>query len=176
MSTRVIYATMLGLLLTLAAASPALAHTQVVSSDPEEGASLERAPERVSLTFDGPVEAEFSPLEVYDEQDERVDLDNARLGQEETVLMVDLEEGLGGGEYKVEYRYTGLDGHPIEGSYDFSVSGDPAPAPTGAAGGTSSAAEEQQTSQASGSSPVALYGALGLGAVVILGVFVLRRR
>lgn len=176
MRIRVVYATVLGLFITLAAVSPALAHTQVVGNDPEEGASLQWAPESVSLTFDGPVEAEFSPLEVYDEQEERVDLDNARLGQEDTVLMVDLEEGLGGGEYTVEYRYTGLDGHPIEGSYDFSVSGDPAPAPTDAAGGTSSGADEEQTSQASGNSPVALYGALGLGAVVILGVFVLRRR
>lgn len=176
MRIRAIYATVLGLFITLAAVSPALAHTQVVSSEPEEGAYLQRAPERVSLTFDGSVEAEFSPLEVYDEQDERVDLDNARLGQEDTVLMVDLEEGLGGGEYTVEYRYTGLDGHPIEGSYEFSVSGDPAPASTESAGETSSTAEEQQTSQASESSPVALYGALGIGAVVILGVFVLRRR
>lgn len=176
MSTRVIYAMLLGLLITLAAVSPALAHTQGVSSDPEDGASLERAPDSVSLTLDGSVEAEFSPLEVYDERDERVDLDNARLGQEDTVVMVDLKEGLGGGRYTVEYRYTGLDGHPIEGSYGFRVSDDAAPASTEESGETSAASEEQQTSRASGTSPVALYGALAVGAVVILGVFVLRRR
>lgn len=176
MRMRLLYVTALSLCITLAAVSPALAHTEVSGTDPEEGAFLQRGPDRVSLTFDGPVEAEFSPLEVYDEQDERVDLDNARLGKEDTVLMVDLEEGLGAGEYTVEYRYTGLDGHPIEGSYDFGVSGDAAPASTESAGETSSAADVEQTSQASGPSPAALYGALGLGAVVILGVFVLRRR
>lgn len=176
MRSRLLYIMATSICLTLAAASPALAHTEVVGTDPAEGASLQRAPEEVSLTLDGPVEAEFSPLEVYDERDERVDLDNARLGQDGTNLTIDLEEGLGGGRYTVEYRYTGVDGHPIEGSYDFSVSGDPAPDSPGADGETSATGEQRQTPRTGGLSPVALYGALGLGAVAILGVFALRRR
>lgn len=176
MRTGLIYATVLSLCITLAAASPALAHTEVVGTDPPEGASLQRAPERVSLTLDGPVEAEFSPLEVYDERDERVDLDNARTGQDDSTLLVDLREDLGGGEYKVEYRYTGVDGHPIEGSYSFSVSGDFEPASSEASGEAGAAGGERQTPQTGGASPVALYGVLGLGAVAVLGAFALRRR
>lgn len=174
MRTRFFYVAALSLWLVLGATSTALAHTQIAGSEPAEGADLDRAPEQVSLTFDGPVEAEFSPLEVYDERGERVDLDNARLGQEGSTLTVGLREGLGGGEYTVEYRYTGVDGHPIEGSYEFSVSGASGPASSDVANGTLAA--EQQTSRTSGT-PVTLYGALGLlGILSLLGVLVLRRR
>lgn len=53
--------------------APALAHTQLLQADPGDGATLTRAPDQVELRFSEPVEAEFSPLEVYDGQGTRVD-------------------------------------------------------------------------------------------------------
>ncbi len=41
----------------------ALAHARLQEAEPADGAALERAPERVRLSFSEPVEAEFSPLE-----------------------------------------------------------------------------------------------------------------
>lgn len=175
MRIKLLYVVAMSLCITLAAASPALAHTEVVGTDPEDGASLGRAPDRVSLTLDGPVEAEFSPLEVYDERDERVDLDDARLASDGSTLLASLKEGLGGGEYTVEYRYTGVDGHPIEGSYGFSVSGEPAPASSEASGDSEDAGGERQADRTGGVPPV-VYGVLGLGAVAVVGAVVLRRR
>lgn len=170
MRIRLLYLAAFSLCLTFVAATTALAHTQVAETEPAEGASLQRAPQRVSLEFDGPVEAEFSPLEVYDERGKRVDLDDARLSSGDTTLTAGLREGLGGGEYTVEYRYTGVDGHPIDGSYDFSVSGDyKPPEAAGGAGG------EGQESGGGGALTVVLYGALGLGALAAVGAFARRR-
>lgn len=174
MFVRFVYVAVLGLgltLLTLAPVSTAQAHTRVVGQNPAEGATLQRAPERVSLELDGPVEAEFSPLEVYDERGERVDLDDARLGAGGEEMLVSLQEGLGGGEYEVEYRYTGVDGHPIDGSYGFSVSGDYKP-PTEA---PASGGDGPRALLAGGVPPAALYGALGLGALAVVGGVALRR-
>lgn len=62
----------LAILLVLSAAwlalwcAPALAHAQLLRSEPEAGATLAEAPEQVRLRFSEPVEAEFSPLEVYE--------------------------------------------------------------------------------------------------------------
>lgn len=77
--------------MTLLAALPALTHTELVSKTSEEGAALKQAPRQVKLSFAGPVEAEFSPLEVYDAQERRVEVDNARLELgAATTLTVDL--------------------------------------------------------------------------------------
>ncbi|MBA2442079.1 MAG: copper resistance protein CopC [Rubrobacter sp.] len=173
---------LLSVSLALFSGGPALAHTGVLSSQPEDGATLERTPGQVVLELDGPVEAQFSPLEVYDEGGERVDLDDARLDPDDpTVLMVGLREGLSGGEYSVEYRYAGVDGHPIEGSYGFSVSNASA-APDGArtdaevTGSQGEQAPEERLSDTGGYSSALIYGALGLGALALMGLLVLRRR
>lgn len=166
----------LSLCLISLAASSALAHTRVVGQDPAEGASLRQAPERVVLELDGPVEAEFGPLEVYDERGERVDLDDARLESGGETLLVGLREGLGGGEYEVEYRYTGVDGHPIDGSYGFSVSGDYEPPPAGPAAETGESGGGARGSRTGGIPAAALYGALGVGALAAVGAVALRRR
>ncbi len=170
--------------LLLGAAGVATAHTQIVRSAPEPGEELETVPERVQLFLEEPVEAEFSPLQVYDEAGGRVDEDNARVDPDApTTLMVDLKDGLPAGSYTAEYRYTGVDGHVIEGSYQFSARSGSEPAVaedegTGseepASGGDSSSGPER------GAASTALYAVLGIGALALgalaLGGLMLRRR
>ena len=48
----------------LAGAAPAFAHTRLVSSDPPDGASLDSVPQRVSLTFNEPMQAGFATITV----------------------------------------------------------------------------------------------------------------
>lgn len=106
---------------TLLATTPA--HTELVSPSPEEGVTLNQALRKVKLSFAGPVGAEFSPLEVYDAQDRRMDMDNARLNSgDAATLTVDLKRTPGEiptGSYTVEYRFAGEDGHTISGSCGF---------------------------------------------------------
>lgn len=183
---------------TLFAAAPVLAHTELVSKTPEEGAALKQAPRQVQLSFAGPVEAEFSPLEVYDAQDRRVDVDNARLNPgDAATLTVGLKDDLPAGSYTVEYRFTGEDGHTITGSYEFAVSKQRAPEePTAAEAATDSQTApqtvpqtvsdeggernpspvEESASEGGGSANVALYVGLGIVGLAVIGMLVIRRR
>lgn len=179
---------------TLFAAAPALAHTELVSKTPEEGAALKQAPRQVQLSFAGPVEAEFSPLEIYDAQDRRVDMDNARLNPGDTAtLTVGLKDDLPAGSYTVEYRFTGEDGHTITGSYEFAVSKQRAPEESTAAeaatdsqtapqtvsedgGERNPSPVEESASGGGGFANVALYVGLGIVGLAVIGMLVIRRR
>ena len=107
--------------------TPALAHARLLETDPTDGARLSQPPEQVRLRFNEPIEAEFSPLKVFDPQGDRVDRDNARIASDDArVLVADLEElpeGSRTGVYTVEWRVTSADGHPVNGTYGFNVTG-----------------------------------------------------
>src|SRR4051794_26018211 len=97
--------------------TPALAHARLLETYPTEGAILAEPPEQVQLRFNEPIEAEFSPLEVSDQQGNRVDEDNARISPNNaTLLLIDLKESLSKGSYTVEWRVTSADGHPVNGT------------------------------------------------------------
>lgn len=196
-TSALILITSLMLFAVLFVSASALADTELVGRSPDEGQSLKQPPERVSLSFAGPVEAVFSPLEVYDAQDRRVDLDNARLDPNDpTVLVVDLKNNLPAGSYTVEYRLTGADGHTVTGSYEFVVTvqekpptGEttqdrtepPADEPTAAEPPESSASEERSAqvrtaSEGGGLANVVLYVGIGIVGLTLLGMLALRRR
>ena len=166
---------------------PALAHARLVQEEPADGATLAESPDRVELRFSEPVDAEFSPLEVYNSEGERVDEDNARISPTDArVLIVDLEE-LSEGSYTVEWRVTSIDGHVVEGRYEFAVAEAEEDQPPGEARGEGQKAEEHaghterepaaQDGAQEGSAPILAYSALSLGvlAVVAAAAFLLTR-
>lgn len=130
----------LGLVLSVAA--PAVAHDSLVSSSPADGAVLPAPPPIVELTFSGEVTDLGSALVIEDESGAAVQ--NAPPTIEGTVIRSPLPPDLGPGTYLVRWRVVAEDGHPIEGSFGFSVSDD---APAG--GGT------QVPTDGSSDSPVA---------------------
>lgn len=160
--------------------APALAHAQLVETEPSADEALAEGPDRVRLRFNEPVDAAFDPLKVYDSRGERVDEDDARADPEDARAVEATLEVLPEGNYTVEYRVTSIDGHVVEGAYDFAVvdrPGDPgaaAPADDGGGGEQPEAKEEQ----AEADSPVRYLHlvALGIGAVVFLAFALLRRR
>lgn len=100
---------------------PALAHARLTEAYPADGDALAEPPEQVQLRFNEPVEAEFDPIEVYDQEGDRVDEDDARVSPDDRRLLVaDLGE-LPEGSYTVEWRVTSADGHPVDGVYEFAV-------------------------------------------------------
>lgn len=169
--------------LVLFSSVPALAHANLQGSSPPAGGELSAAPEQVRLRFNEPVEAEFSPIEVRDQDGARVDEDDARVDPQDTrVVIVDLEE-LPEGSYRVEWRVTSLDGHVVEGWYGFAVTagedggsgggqgeeGDPGPQ-----AGREPAARD---GSGEGPTPILTYSALSGGtlAFVVAAAFLVNR-
>jgi len=108
--------------LALALWSPAVAsaHAVLEDSQPSRGAALERAPERISVTFDEPVESSFGALRVFDASGKRVDAGEVTRPSAEA-LAVRTEGRLADGPYTVTYRVVSADSHPVSGGYVFTV-------------------------------------------------------
>lgn len=103
----------------LFAAAPASAHSELVSSDPPADATLEFAPIGVGLVFNQDINESFATISVVGPGDIQWAQGTATVeGPDVSVL---LQDGLPNGEYTVGYRVTSADGHPITGSYGFSV-------------------------------------------------------
>ena len=100
-------------------AGPASAHSALIGSNPDQGAKIDTAPERVVLTFNEDIKPAYATLVV-------VGPDNNYWQKGEPVVSgaevsVPLQ-GLGqAGEYKINYRVTSADGHPIEGQRTFEL-------------------------------------------------------
>ena len=183
----------------LALPAPAQAHDTLLSSDPEDGASLETSPEEITLTYSADI-LEVSPLvRISDENgDELAEIVPTVEGP---VATATLEEPLPAGTHTVQWRVVSSDGHPIEGTFTLTVEQD-AEEPAGAedtaeetaepaasdAGGAEQATQETEpTSEEStqesaeeggGLSMPLLLGILGVVVVgaVIAGLVIMRRR
>lgn len=161
----------------LLSCAPALAHARLVETYPADGDTLAEPPEQVQLLYNEPVEAEFDPIEVYDQGDDRVDEDDAREAPDNhRLLVVDLEE-LSEGSYTVQWRVTSTDGHPVSGEYGFAV--DPSAAGVGAGNPiepVERSVEREGTGPAWGTILAVVVGVLLVGALVTAGLVLLRRR
>ncbi|MDV8022732.1 copper resistance protein CopC [Rhodococcus sp. IEGM 1330] len=101
-------------------AAPASAHSELVSSDPPADASLELAPKNgVGLVFNQDINESFATISLIGPDDEQWAQGSATVEGPDVSVMV--KEGLPNGKYTVGYRVTSADGHPITGSYTFSV-------------------------------------------------------
>jgi methionine-rich copper-binding protein CopC len=118
-----------GLALLLGAA-PALAHTRLQSSDPADGASLDAAPQRVSLTFNETMNRDFSTLTVIGPDGRNYQTgDVAADGGTVSIEVLPLGPA---GRYEIGYRVMSADGHPVTGSVSFTLT-TPGPGATTAA-------------------------------------------
>jgi copper transport protein len=120
----------LALILLAGLVLPASAHghAELLSSTPERGERLERAPRAVAFRFNEPVEASFGAVRVFDGEGRRVDEDALRRpGGRADAVAVGLPAHLGPGTYTATYRVVSADGHPVSGGVVFVV-GDGRPA------------------------------------------------
>ena len=169
---------------------PVLAHAGILKASPEYDESVSKPPEQVRIQFNESVEAAFSPLEVYNQQGKRVDLDDARTDPDNSdILVAGLEPNLPDGAYSVKWRVTSADGHPIDGEYKFTAKGaggsqKPQEAGTGEQEQAVSqenpkpAEREDSGSGSRSANSIWLYSGIGLGAlavVALVGVALQRR-
>ena len=175
-------------------APAALAHSELVSSDPADGATLDAAPTTVSFTFNEPLMPDFVRFVGTDPSGATGDLPVSSV--EGPTATIDWPAGAPGGEWRVNYRVVSQDGHPIEGGITFTyAAASPTPSPTSAAPTSASPTSAAPTSApptsavpSPSTSPAAdtnggmsglLIAGLAVGAIVIVGVviaLVARRR
>ena len=167
----------LAALVVLAPFAPAAnAHDQVAYTAPAEAEQLDTAPADVTMQFTDELIAVGALMLVVDESgadwaDGPMDIDGATVVQP-------LKAGLPDGTFDVRWRVVSADGHPISGTFPFSV-GDEPPAEAPGAGTSSSeeAGEEAGTHSASehpyahaeSSAPAAETGGLPLWGVGLIG-------
>jgi copper transport protein len=102
--------------------SPASAHAELASSDPEQDARLASAPARVVLTFTEGVELGPGQLKVFAPDGTRVETGRPEhAGGRPTTAAVGLRPGLGEGTYTVVWLVLSADSHPVRGAFTFVV-------------------------------------------------------
>lgn len=121
----------------LGTASPALAHSELKSSDPARGASLATPPTQVKLTFSGPVTlADQNPIQITGPENASWTVGRAEVAG--TVVTAPVQAVGPAGEYTLRYKVTFEDTHATSGSVKFNLSA-PAPSPTSQAATSSQA-------------------------------------
>ncbi len=165
------------------------AHSELVSSDPADGAALDAPPTTVSFTFNEDLLPDFVRFIATDPAGQTGDLPVGSV--EGPTATISWPAGAPAGEWTISYRVVSQDGHPIEGGITFNYSAaspspspsSPSPSPTSAAPTSPSPTSAAPTSVAPSpsTSPAAdtgggtsgvLIAALAVGAIVIVAAVV----
>jgi methionine-rich copper-binding protein CopC len=159
--------TMLATVALLAIPAVASAHVELISSSPEAGANLDAAPTEVIVTFGDELDPDHSSFTVADGGGNEVGSGEVDLTVADRNLMRGDVTITDPGVYTVTYTVAGVDGHEIEGTFSFGFDTDETiPEPTGDEHdeGPDTALPYRQPS------PLAVIGALLVGAAALLGV------
>ena len=123
----------------LMSASPALAHDQLIGSNPKNGAKLDKHPEWLELEFSGNIQDIGTEIQVMHEGK---DVSAGEIAIEGRKVTSALPDDLAPGDYKVVWRVVSSDGHPISGTLEFTIND------SNAAGGTTSENEGDAATEA----------------------------
>ncbi|MEU6020883.1 copper resistance protein CopC [Micromonospora sp. NPDC047134] len=202
MRTRLRHLSALGLVAALLAATallvapvtPAYAHNVLRKATPAQDAELTKAPKKITLDFLQKLNPAFTTITLSDADKQPVATGEPEV--EGTKGTVTIDSTLPNGVYTVAYRVVSSDGHPVQGSYKFTVADpsataepSPSPSPEATEPTESPSPTAEQTSVAPASpaasdssgggagtaallTGAAVLAALAIGAVVVL----LRRR
>lgn len=104
----------------IAAASPALAHTRLVSSVPAAKAAV-AAPRTITLTFNEKLTAPFSKAEVeMTGHDMKVPVE-VKFSADGKIMTLTPQGRFAKGAYAIKWVAAGADGHRMEGTVPFTV-------------------------------------------------------
>ncbi|SOC57241.1 copper resistance CopC family protein [Ornithinimicrobium cerasi] len=144
--SRLLRVAVLALLSLFLLAPPAAqAHDELIASDPQDGATLDDAPDEVVLTFSGRI-SELGAQVVLEDATGASLVEGGPLVDGEEVEQ-DLAD-LAAGAYTVLWRVTSEDGHPISGQLSFTVTEDDDDSPDGTSSGAPATATEEGTTAA----------------------------
>jgi copper transport protein len=106
------------LLCVVGAAAPAMAHAELIDTDPRPGAVVDTLPDVVTYTFNEHVSQVPGGVHVYDARGG--ELDSSASARDDD-LLVTIDSPVTSGTVVVAWRVVSADGHPIAGTLTFSV-------------------------------------------------------
>jgi len=136
---RAVVTTLLAMMFWLWGGAVAAAHTSLINSDPAKDAQTSTPPSAVVLTFSEDISAQFATVVVNSADGHNWATPAARVDGSRLTAEIG-PQPLPSGQYTVGYRVVSADGHPVSGSYSFSVVGAAGPTPTSAAQPSATAA------------------------------------
>jgi copper resistance protein C len=105
--------------MALLGARPAIAHNELIGSEPPDGATLASGPARVALTFDLPVKAGFSTVTVTGP--DRTQWQGGAAVEDGVTVWAPLRPLGPAGQYTIAYQVLSADGHPVRGAVRFTL-------------------------------------------------------
>ena len=115
------------LFLFLAFVNNALAHTGLESSSPQDGDIISEELQQITLTFETKIE-QGSTFELQNLNGKTIPIENISVSENQ--IIGNFLNPLENGEYQVNWKIIGADGHPIDGEFSFSVNVPITEAPT----------------------------------------------
>ena len=109
---------LVAVVVTVLGAGPAWAHNALISTTPGDGKTVRTPPSSVVLTFTEPAIRFGTRVLVTGPDGSATDGDPQLV---DTAVEQDLKAELPAGEYTVEWRVASADGHPISGTFSFTV-------------------------------------------------------
>ncbi len=97
---------------------PAFAHSELTDSNPTDGQVVKKALDEVSITFSGKIE-KGSDITVTDSKGKEVESNDLTIHN--TEMTASFDKPLANDDYQVDWNVLSADGHPVEGTYSFSV-------------------------------------------------------
>lgn len=116
-----ILAAVMAVLVTVAAAPAALAHTRLASSTPAANSVVSPAPGQLRLQFTDPLELPFSKVKLVDEHGAVVEPAKLAIDPADPKALVAAMPGLRPGTYRVQWSTVTRDGHKVKGEFSFQV-------------------------------------------------------
>lgn len=113
-----IVSSLCALALAVTISAPALAHTHLTETNPADGATVTEAISTLTLQFDGQV-GEGSFVELTTSTGKEVEISSIEIGDDNMTATV--AEPLTNDNYMVDWSIISADGHPLQGSYTFTV-------------------------------------------------------
>lgn len=105
------------------AAPPAMAHAELIESDPAHGATLATVPTQVRLTFNEPVSPAPNPLEIIGPGDATWTIGTPAVAG--AVITIPVTPTGPAGPVTLAYRVVSSDGDPVTGSVRFTLAAAP---------------------------------------------------
>ncbi|WP_410816876.1 copper resistance protein CopC [Micromonospora sp. 050-3] len=161
------------LVAVLIPASPAWAHNSLKTATPARDATLSSAPAEVTLEFMQRLDPAFTTIVLTDAAKRKLPTGAPVVtGAKSTVQVTDT---LPNGTYTVAYRVVSVDGHPVQGSYPFTVA-DPTSSAAPVANVSASAPAAAAVESGDGPSAGVLVAGAALALLVLVAAGLLRRR
>ncbi|WP_166352420.1 copper resistance CopC family protein [Phytoactinopolyspora limicola] len=103
---------------TMITATPATAHNVLIDTIPDDGSTVTSQPDTVELVFDQYVQDTFAQVAVID-----ADENPYQVGEPEVDFSTVRQDvgDLPDGDYTVSYRVISADGHPVSGTFTFTL-------------------------------------------------------